>query len=291
MMLATILMLGLGSCLFIASSAFDGNTDAVKSSRAAEIQADMMIDLNQAKSFITRTTESITFTVPDRDDDGSDETLTYAWTGLPTAELTYGRNGSPPVTMLEDVREFRLAYLDRSMDGDYPPLQPFDPNLWGSFWKTSGTFGFETVFPYNGHEEKSQLGTLATLSEDATLKSISAHFTITGGGGKSPVRFAIYDVDASNNPRNLLASTASVEVSSTGWTTLNTAPIALTAGNYYLALSIQRATKVACNYALDGSTTQIVYYNAAVQDFKPTWGTSDEVYSMRASIYATYSLE
>lgn len=286
MTLSTMLMLGLGSCLFIVSSAFDGSTDAVQTSLAAEVQADMMVDLNQATEIAARSADSITFSVPDRNNDGSDESITYAWAGLPAAELHYSLNGSLPVTVLNDVQGFQLSYVDRTMSGDYPPLPPVDSSIWGQRWKTGGIFGFNTIYAYDAHEEKNQFGTFATLSEDGIVQSISAHFRVSQ---KSPVRYAIYDVDASNNPRNLVVSTAAVEVNSTGWLTIPTAPTSLTAGNYYLTISIQRATKVAFSYTVGGGPVHIVTHDAATKDFKPTWGTSDRVLSVTGSVYATYT--
>lgn len=288
MTLATVLMIGLGSCLYIASSAFDGSTAAVKGSRAAEVQADMMINLNEAKSITSRSADSITFTVPDRNNDGSDETLTYAWSGLPTAELTYARNGSPPVTLLRDVQQFDLSYITRVTSGAYGPLPPLDPSQWGRVWAASATFGYDTVFPYDGHEEQNQVATRVYLSESGTLESISAYFRITAAGGRSPIRFAIYDIDFWGRPRNLLASTDTATVSSDGWMTIEAPPISLSRGYYYLALSIQRATKVACKYTIGGSVTHIKAHNAVQLGFTPTWGTSSATHSVAGSIYATY---
>lgn len=88
MVSATLLLAGLASCLFIALRAFDGSSAAAVRSRAAETQAEMLIDLGEATSFSNRSVDSVTFKVPDRDGDGDEETIAYSWT-LATKELSY----------------------------------------------------------------------------------------------------------------------------------------------------------------------------------------------------------
>lgn len=286
MTLATVLMLGLGSCLFIASSAFDGSPNAVKTSRAAEIQADMMIDLNQARSFTSRTADTVTFTVPDRDNDGSDETLTYTWTGSSSGQLRYTENGKH-ITLLKDVRDFRLTYLDRFLSGTSPPLPALDPDQWGHRWRTDFNFGNETIYPSTSDRQREQIGTRVTLSESGTLQSISAYFTALVPGSSSDVRMAIYDTDAFNVPNNLLASTATISVGETGWLTATTPPVVLDPGEYYLTLSVQNSSYVVFHYESGTAETHTRNRDACRHGFTNPWGPSNGTFAIRTSIYAS----
>lgn len=291
MTLATMLMLGLGSCLLIASSAFDGSLIAAKNSRSADVLADMMTDLNQAKAFTSRSSDSVTFTVPDRNNDGSDETLTYAWTGMPAAELTYAVNGAPPVTILQDVQRLDLTYLDRFMIGETPALPVLAPDEWGQRWQTGSRFGNETVYPYTADNQREQIGTRVTLTESGTLQSLSAYFTLLVPGQGSDVRLAIYDTDAVNVPNNLLTSTDVVTISATGWVTAGTAPIPLSPGEYYLALSVQNTSNVVFHYESGTGETHTRNRDAVRHGFTNPWGPSNNLYPIRTSIYATYDIQ
>lgn len=283
---ATFLMAGLGSSLMIASRAFDGNFPAVSRSRAAAIQEDLLVDLNQATSFVTRTADAVSFQIPDRNGDGTNETLTYAWSGLPDAELRYSENGSSPIPLLENVQDFQLTYLDRVLTGT--PLPPLAPNTWGERW-AQGTFGYPTVYGSVATGQASTVGVRAVLSQNATVKSMSAYFTVVANNGRSDVRMAIYDVDLLNRPRNLIASTGSVRVDATGWVQLAFPPTPLVAGSYVLALSIKDTSRIAASYQLSVTQAFTRNYDATRNGFDGSWGMSDMVTAAVVSIYATYS--
>ena len=53
---------------------------------------------------------AITFTVADRDGDGTPEVIRYAWSGVAGSPMTRSYNGGAAVAVLDDVREFALAY-------------------------------------------------------------------------------------------------------------------------------------------------------------------------------------
>lgn len=281
---ATFLMAGLGSCLMVATRAFDGNFNALTRSRAAEVQEDLIADLHQATSFVTRTADSVSFRVPDRDNDGLGETLAYTWTGLPAAELHYAKNGNAPVTVLENVQDFNLSYMERLLPGT--TLPPLAPDEWGRRGALQ-TFGNDTVYASIGWGQHSTAAVHVTLTESGTLKSISACLATAGS---SDVRMGIYDTDWLGNPRNLLASTAAVRVSDPGWQEIPTPPVALTPGSYYLAISIKDTRRVACRYEvnlLGRAYTQ--GRDSASLGFSPSWGSPGAPQPARVSIYASYS--
>ncbi|MGH7135707.1 MAG: prepilin-type N-terminal cleavage/methylation domain-containing protein, partial [Pirellulales bacterium] len=87
---------------------------AVDASRAMEVVAS---DLAFATSVSSKTSASLTFTVPDRNGDGQPETIQYYWTapaaGQPLAPLFRQYNGSAPAAIAKNVQEFSLVYDTR----------------------------------------------------------------------------------------------------------------------------------------------------------------------------------
>lgn len=118
MSLATLLIAGLSSSLFIATAAFDiSRSTSLQRARAADVTSEIIADLNLAMSFSERTATAITFTVPDRDDDEISETIRYAWSGEAGDPLTVEYNGSPETVIADDVHRFSFTFLTRDMTG------------------------------------------------------------------------------------------------------------------------------------------------------------------------------
>ncbi len=119
MSLATLLMTGLASALFLAGRTFDaGGSTAVQQAEAAQVLGEVLADVNQALGFSQRTANALTFTVPDRDGDDTPETIHYSWSGTAGDPLLVEYNGSSAETLLDDVHQFDLSYLTRTVTGD-----------------------------------------------------------------------------------------------------------------------------------------------------------------------------
>ncbi len=122
---STLLISGLASTLYISSQALNlDDRPARQSSIAAEVLGDMMADLRHALSFSERTATAVTFTVPDRDNDGLPETIRYGWSGTPGDALTYEYNSDPVQTIAKDVQVFDLTSITRLLLADPSPLTP-----------------------------------------------------------------------------------------------------------------------------------------------------------------------
>lgn len=281
---ASLLMAGLASSLLIATRTFESNASTMERSRAADVQRDMVIDLQQATQFQQRTTTDVTFSTPDRDGDDQSETLQYSWTGAPNYELTYSENGSSPVTLLEGVKDFNLSFLSRTMSGETAALSPIDKDSWGTRWASDGTFGYTEVFAYNGYVEGRSIATRVTLDNDATAVSINAYFNVVPGGG-SPIRMAIFGADNNLNPDNLIIETSVVEVETTGWFSVPIASTPLVAGEYYLALCVKKTGDVRYVYDASGVETHFSYFDARKHGFLDPWGSSYSETTDRISIY------
>jgi|GEM_PF-1211474 len=125
---ASFILGGLSSSLYIASRGLDQDGTALRA-EADQVLDKFLADVEHAISFSERTTNAVTFTVPDRDGNGLPDTIRYAWSGTPGAPLTYEYNGSAAETIAADVQIFNLAALTRSMTA--PPLV-MPPVLGGS---------------------------------------------------------------------------------------------------------------------------------------------------------------
>ncbi|HUG89658.1 MAG TPA: hypothetical protein VML55_02415 [Planctomycetaceae bacterium] len=131
---ATILMAGLASALFIAGQALEGRSASVERCQAADVQSTLLADLEHATSFVERTSDVVTFTVPDRNGDGAAETLSYSWTDAAGGELRLSVNGGPAVTVLSGVKGFELSWSSRDMRKADPAAAVPNPDVWGERW-------------------------------------------------------------------------------------------------------------------------------------------------------------
>ena len=130
---AAFLMAGLASALFIAGEALNGRSAAAERARAADVQAVLLADLEHATAFLKRGSDSVTFTVPDRDGDGAEEILAYAWSSS-TGELTLSLNEGTPSPVLTGVKGFQLDWFSRLMESADSEPPPLDPAAWGKRW-------------------------------------------------------------------------------------------------------------------------------------------------------------
>jgi prepilin-type N-terminal cleavage/methylation domain-containing protein len=118
-----ILMAGLSSAVVLATRALP-NEDR-NSSRVLEQRRwtdGLLADLEYAWHITERGANAITFTVADRNGDGSPECLRYAWTGKAGDPLTLEYNHAAATTVLENVQQFDLSYDLRSVTETYTGL-------------------------------------------------------------------------------------------------------------------------------------------------------------------------
>lgn len=130
---ATVLMMGLGSAIYLSAQTLDGNSRAAARSRAADVQSEMMRDIAAATSVVSRSATAVTIRVPDRDGDGQAETLAYAWSA-DTQQLTLSINGGLPAVLLENVQSFSFSFLDRNLTAETSAPPPLNFGYWGARW-------------------------------------------------------------------------------------------------------------------------------------------------------------
>jgi hypothetical protein len=117
----TILLLAVGSSMAMMSKALPSSSNPVDARvAAASVVEQMATELESATYITERSTQSITFVVPDRNGDGKSETIRYAWTGTSGDPLTRSYNSGAAVTVLSDVRYFSLTYTSKQIDETIP---------------------------------------------------------------------------------------------------------------------------------------------------------------------------
>jgi len=114
-----LLLAGMGASIFIASKAFDeSDSQAFTSVAAGNVADEIMTEMQYATRFHERTPYAVTFGIPDRDGDGSEEKLRYAWSGVAGDPLTKQLNGSdPPAVLVDDVQNlnFNFDFMTRTL--------------------------------------------------------------------------------------------------------------------------------------------------------------------------------
>ncbi|GAA5507645.1 hypothetical protein [Novipirellula caenicola] len=160
LLVSSIIVAGLHACLAISVRSIpDSDGSTASALRGTRIADQLATDLETAVHITERSATTIGFTVPDRDGDGWDERIRYAWTGTPGGPLTRQYNESTPITIAEDVDQFNLTPSFESVAETYPSVGIEDANE-SLLLDYSGTTGLDN------HE----------ISSDAW---VSQHFAMT----------------------------------------------------------------------------------------------------------------
>jgi len=114
--ICSVLLLAMQSIVVIASRAIpNGQTVPSLNVNGADVMQTISRDLMYATAISEMTSTAITFTVPDRNNDGAAETIRYAWSGTAGNPLTRQYNGGTVVNVLPSVQSFLLAYDKRAV--------------------------------------------------------------------------------------------------------------------------------------------------------------------------------
>ena len=117
----SVLMFGVASAILIASHAMPKTDDQNQLIRDGASAADELSEeVRTALWFIEHAATAMTFTVPDRDNNGLPERIRYAWSGTPGDPLTRQYNGGTVVRVATDVHTFDLTYDIRAVVETYP---------------------------------------------------------------------------------------------------------------------------------------------------------------------------
>ncbi len=154
---------------------------------------------------------------------------------------------------------------------------------------SSANFGNENIESSElGGVAGEQIATLVTLTEDGTLTSITAHVK---GASPKQLRYAIY-ADSTGEPGALIVqSNAEAAGNQWHWHTIDVAPTALTAGNYWLALAFEFNIMDVKISGTGVGQLRHKNHDAVADGFASPWDAPSVSDTTRISIYATYTPE
>lgn len=117
---AGTLLVGMASATLITLRASDTSGSPLMSVLDAEAALNMMTaDLQYALTISESQPTAISVTVPDRDNNGSPETIRYSWSGIVGQHLTRAYNGGAAKNIARGVHEFRIGYQPTLADLRY----------------------------------------------------------------------------------------------------------------------------------------------------------------------------
>lgn len=124
---ASVLMVGLSSALFVSVRALEMDNGAtLQQCRAEHALSRLMADLGEATRFETATTTTLSFYVPDRNDDGLEELIGYSWSGVAGDPLMHAQSGRTAI-LLKDVTSLDFRSVLQNLTALDVTVQPPPP--------------------------------------------------------------------------------------------------------------------------------------------------------------------
>jgi prepilin-type N-terminal cleavage/methylation domain-containing protein len=121
----SVLVGALASSVVVATHAMPRPDDrAAAVSRGATQAGRIVAELQEARHLSEHTRNAVTFTVADRDGDGSPERIRYAWSGTPGDPLVREYGDGDALVFAEDVHVFDLDFETAAADETYPGVVP-----------------------------------------------------------------------------------------------------------------------------------------------------------------------
>ena len=116
-----MVMAALSSSVVLATKALpDPNSPTEKIVLSADALLRLTDELSQANSISALSSIDVRFNVADRDADGIDETINYAWSGTTGDELTRTLNDGGAISSISDVESFKLSPIFETQTLTYP---------------------------------------------------------------------------------------------------------------------------------------------------------------------------
>ena len=121
MVIAAVLLVAIGSTVVLASRALPNANNPTACTIEASMALDQLVAELEAAVYITEHSQTaIAFTVADRNNDGLNERIRYAWSGIAGDPLTRQYNGGTVSPFITNVQQFSLAPEIQSITEAYP---------------------------------------------------------------------------------------------------------------------------------------------------------------------------
>lgn len=110
--ITSLVLAGVGAAVRLAAGAMPGRDDALAGLLRGQRFLDEFLDsISTATGIESLVATGVTFTVPDRDNDGDVERLAYAWAGTAGEPVLLAVNGGPPVQALDSCDGFVVSAI------------------------------------------------------------------------------------------------------------------------------------------------------------------------------------
>lgn len=107
----SVLAVGVSSAILVSLRSVEtSDSQSARIRQAADVSSQMAAELTTALDVSERANQTITFSVPDRDNDGSSEEIQYAWSGVAGDPLMRRLNAEAANPILRNVHAFGLSY-------------------------------------------------------------------------------------------------------------------------------------------------------------------------------------
>ncbi len=121
MAIMSVLMLAMGSTIYLASKAIPTNQSPNEAiTQTSQTAQQIAQELRTAVYITERSANAVAFALADRNSDGLPETVRYAWSGTASDPLTRQTNNAAAEPILDNVQQFDLSYAFTSATETYP---------------------------------------------------------------------------------------------------------------------------------------------------------------------------
>ena len=142
MAISGLVLVAIASTMLLAGKALPGRDAAGVTLEAARVADQIAEELHHAICIPEYSATAVTFTVADRNGDGTPEIIRYAWSGNPGDPLTRRYNGGTALGVLDDVQVFNLTYDRKTVTEVYPGPAVEGPEVCLSSYYPASGFGF-----------------------------------------------------------------------------------------------------------------------------------------------------
>jgi hypothetical protein len=266
-----------GSMVYTASKAMSNDSSNLGSDASAARYATSMVidDLKMATAVSEQTATAITMTVPDRDGDGSPETIRYSWSGTAGDPLMRTYNSRTSSIVASNVRALNFTYLTKTV-GKPPPSTTAEQ----SFLAHSGTSVAaqtlsSTTFCAGYFKPTTALTPSAptlTTTTGWTVSRVQVQMQ-RSGTSTGTITCALYYADSSNKPTGAALQTCAVSIANILGTGQNWTEFAFSSP---ATLDASKGVCVVVSYVAVAGSGGTVFYDASNTDTSIYWTTSSD---------------
>ena len=264
-------------------------------------------DMKLAVAFSEQTATAVTMTVPDRTNDGTVETIRYAWSGaagstikgftIPAYTVTRELNGGNPITLASDVRTFALSYETRDV-GPQPAKEGAEEVL---AWHEGADGPGIQEAALGSANWVAQHGTITLLHNAVSWKLTKVRLKLRRNGSPSnTLTVQVRPVDATGKPNGASVGGGSVNASTLSgtapeWVTIPFSPtIALDKTKQYaivLTISSSGSSGTVAYAAQDGSNGDATQKYSTTTNSGTNWSSAVTSPALQYYLYGTQTTQ